>query len=320
MVIIAEATEHDEQVALAEELMEKEDYRGAALTVEKVLDQLEPHLPTIAQAAVTRGHALMTDAMNEMSKTGEPPATDALEKVLESFELSLMLNPDCEDTQFQLTRVARLLRQLSRPDAPQEVESADFDVIVVGAGAAGVGTALMLTETFGLHKSRVALMERGARVGETFRLWPDEMKFISPSFNQQGWTDSFDLNAVSHGTSPAFSLHTEHPSGKEYAAYLEALAKKHELNVRTLTEVVSIRPIGATKDLPLFAVDVRSVGNNTDTGTPKKKTKLNIDQPELETHTVETHIYRLRKKIFKKFNDESFILTIKNGYQIGKKK
>ena len=42
-------------------------------------------------------------------------------------------------------------------------------------------------------------------------------------------------------------------------------------------------------------------------------------QPELETHTVETHIYRLRKKIFKKFNDENFILTIKNGYQIGKK-
>ena len=43
-------------------------------------------------------------------------------------------------------------------------------------------------------------------------------------------------------------------------------------------------------------------------------------QHELETHTVETHIYRLRKKIFKKFNDENFILTIKSGYQIGKKK
>ena len=43
-------------------------------------------------------------------------------------------------------------------------------------------------------------------------------------------------------------------------------------------------------------------------------------QSELETHTVETHIYRLRKKIFKKFNDENFILTIKSGYQIGKKK
>ena len=43
-------------------------------------------------------------------------------------------------------------------------------------------------------------------------------------------------------------------------------------------------------------------------------------QPELETHTVETHIYRLRKKILKKFNDENFILTNKSGYEIVKKK
>ncbi len=37
---------------------------------------------------------------------------------------------------------------------------------------------------------------------------------------------------------------------------------------------------------------------------------------KLETHTVETHIYRLRKKILKKFNDNNFILSHKNGYQI----
>ena len=36
----------------------------------------------------------------------------------------------------------------------------------------------------------------------------------------------------------------------------------------------------------------------------------------LETHTVETHIYRLRKKIKDKFNDEKFILSQKNGYKI----
>ena len=39
--------------------------------------------------------------------------------------------------------------------------------------------------------------------------------------------------------------------------------------------------------------------------------------PEMETHTVETHIYRLRKKISDKFNDENFILSDKNGYFIG---
>ena len=36
----------------------------------------------------------------------------------------------------------------------------------------------------------------------------------------------------------------------------------------------------------------------------------------METHTVETHIYRLRKKISNKFNDESFLLSDKNGYFI----
>ena len=37
---------------------------------------------------------------------------------------------------------------------------------------------------------------------------------------------------------------------------------------------------------------------------------------KLETHTVETHIYRLRKKVEKKFNDKSFIISFKNGYKI----
>ena len=42
-------------------------------------------------------------------------------------------------------------------------------------------------------------------------------------------------------------------------------------------------------------------------------------QSQLETHTVETHIYRLRKKISKVFKDESFILSKDDGYEINKK-
>ena len=55
----------------------------------------------------------------------------------------------------------------------------------------------------------------------------------------------------------------------------------------------------------------------------KKETKIDELQSkvwgynsELETHTVETHIYRLRKKILKNFNDKNFIISNKNGYQI----
>ena len=37
---------------------------------------------------------------------------------------------------------------------------------------------------------------------------------------------------------------------------------------------------------------------------------------DLETHTVETHVYRLRKKILATFDDNKFINSEKNGYQI----
>jgi hypothetical protein len=37
---------------------------------------------------------------------------------------------------------------------------------------------------------------------------------------------------------------------------------------------------------------------------------------DMETHTVETHIYRLRKKISDLFKDEKFILSHKDGYFI----
>ncbi len=49
-----------------------------------------------------------------------------------------------------------------------------------------------------------------------------------------------------------------------------------------------------------------------------KELQLNVwkYQSDIETHTVETHVYRLRKKIFKTFNDENFIISKKNGYKI----
>ena len=39
-------------------------------------------------------------------------------------------------------------------------------------------------------------------------------------------------------------------------------------------------------------------------------------QSDIETHTVETHIYRLRKKFLNTFSDNEFIVSKKNGYQI----
>ena len=36
----------------------------------------------------------------------------------------------------------------------------------------------------------------------------------------------------------------------------------------------------------------------------------------LETHTVETHVYRLRKKINETFDDNNFLVSSKDGYKI----
>lgn len=61
----------------------------------------------------------------------------------------------------------------------------------------------------------------------------------------------------------------------------------------------------------------------------KKKEPINIKelekavwqyQSEIETHTVETHIYRLRKKIFNTFSDQNFLISKKEGYLINLKK
>ena len=55
---------------------------------------------------------------------------------------------------------------------------------------------------------------------------------------------------------------------------------------------------------------------------PVKISKLQTEvwghNSKLETHTVETHIYRLRTKISKNFNDDNFILSSKQGYMISK--
>ena len=64
---------------------------------------------------------------------------------------------------------------------------------------------------------------------------------------------------------------------------------------------------------------------NTITYLSKSNTPVSIEelqdkvwsyQSDIETHTVETHIYRLRKKILSTFNDNEFIVSKKNGYQI----
>lgn len=112
-----------------------------------------------------------------------------------------------------------------------------YDVVIVGAGAAGIGCGVVLQD---LGIKRFAILERH-EVGASFRRWPNETRLLTPSFTINGF-GVLDLNAVALRTSPAYSLHTEHPTGPQYAAYLKGLADHFELPVQTGVEVKSVEP------------------------------------------------------------------------------
>ena len=118
---------------------------------------------------------------------------------------------------------------------PMTKETRTLDVVIVGAGAAGLGFGVTLRH---LGIDNFAILERGA-IGASFLRWSRQTRFITPSFtsNQFGL---LDLNAICLETSPAFSIGTEHPSGVEYAAYLDGVADHFELPVVTETDVLSI--------------------------------------------------------------------------------
>ena len=56
--------------------------------------------------------------------------------------------------------------------------------------------------------------------------------------------------------------------------------------------------------------------SNKSVGINELQLKVWDYQSDLETHTVETHIYRLKKKFLNFFNDKKFIVSDKNGYKI----
>ena len=144
-------------------------------------------------------------------------------------------------------------------------------MIFIGAGASGIVPAISLTDVFGLAASRLMILERGETIGKSFRSWPEEMKFISPSFNQAGWTKSFDLNSVAYGSSPSYTLHAQHPSGHQYADYLDDLASMAGVRdqVQLRTEVLKVEP---DPDYPggVFNVQVRAGQDGTKVTTTYK--------------------------------------------------
>lgn len=112
------------------------------------------------------------------------------------------------------------------------------EVIIVGAGPAGIGVAILLKKM----NIPFVVLER-YDIGSSFLNWPEEMRFISPSFTGN-FFGSPDLNAITPDTSPAYSLQTEHPTGKQYAEYLFGIADFHKIPVQKECDIYDMKKDG----------------------------------------------------------------------------
>ena len=117
----------------------------------------------------------------------------------------------------------------------EQNESDVFDFIVVGAGAAGIGVGIALAHA---GVGNFIIIDRES-VGSSFASWPDETRFITPSFPSNS-IGMLDLNSIAVGVSPAYNMRIEHPTGSEYAAHLQDLVEFFKLPIRENAEVRQI--------------------------------------------------------------------------------
>ena len=101
---------------------------------------------------------------------------------------------------------------------------------------------------------------------------------------------------------------------QRYNYQSQILVKKYSINLNS--RIISNK----TKNLKLTEKEIDIILFLYEKQKPQKVNQLQSKiwqySNELETHTVETHIYRLRKKIKENFNDNDFIISHEEGYLI----
>ena len=112
-----------------------------------------------------------------------------------------------------------------------------LDVVVVGAGAAGLGVAIALMDA---EIKDLLVLERNG-VGSSFAQWPQETRFITPSFPTNS-VGMLDLNSIAIGISPAYNMREEHPTGQQYAKHLQNIAAHFKIPIREQITVTDIKP------------------------------------------------------------------------------
>ena len=98
-----------------------------------------------------------------------------------------------------------------------------------------------------------------------------------------------------------------------FAKQSEVMIGKYKLDLNSRKIILKDQSINLTEKETDLIIFIKS--NNNVTIKELQNTVWGYSA-NLETHTVETHIYRLRKKFKEKFNDSNFILNTKKGYKI----
>ncbi|MGT2887609.1 NAD(P)-binding domain-containing protein [Streptococcus didelphis] len=172
----------------------------------------------------------------------------------------------------------------------------DYKLIVIGAGAAGIGFGAALKE---LAIDDFLILEKGY-IGDSFLKWPKTTQFITPSFTTNGFGFP-DINAVVPDSSPAFTFEKEHISGREYAQYLQSVAAHYQLPIQLDSQVESIH-----KSQGKFILHTNKGDFSCDylimaTGEFQLPNRANIQGAELAMHYGEADSFNVK-------SDDPFII------------
>ena len=99
-----------------------------------------------------------------------------------------------------------------------------------------------------------------------------------------------------------------------YSGQSNLKINNYSLNINSRELIKNERSLKLTQK----EVEVIVYLNNSDKSMPISSLQKEVwgHNSSLETHTVETHIYRLRRKISQKFGDNQFIKSVNDGYKI----
>ncbi len=136
--------------------------------------------------------------------------------------------------------MSEVIQDNNEPESAKVIDlEKQYDVIIVGAGAAGVGVAIALTH---VGVNNYLIVDRDS-VGSSFADWPEETRFITPSFPSNS-IGMLDLNSIAIGVSPAYTMRVEHPTGNDFAEHLRSLSDYFELPVLENTNITGIEKKG----------------------------------------------------------------------------